>query len=218
VVDAPEELRPGPGNRTCGDLLEASEQIAVTAAREANEVVRARVHLLEKGRLRIDEPVGAQNPSDLADGPLGLDEVLEHRLDDHGVDALVGERKLVRIGDELREWADVDVEPDGAEPPIRIESLDPVPHGAAPDYEQGRGLLESREQEIDIPRRNGVEWLPTRSQPVGKALEGPGVSGRRLACPTCEILLPEDAVLEIDENGDPAHSWKRSWSTQGASR
>src|SRR5262249_6163410 len=26
------------------------------------------------------------------------------------------------------------------------------------------------------------------------------------------------AELEIDEDGHPAHSWKRSWSTQGASR
>src|SRR5262249_49132913 len=97
----PQELRPGAGDWTRGDLVEGPEKVAVTAARVADEVVCARMHLLEKRRFRIDETVAAERPLDLADDLIGMEYMLENRLNQHSVDALAGKGDLMCVGDEL---------------------------------------------------------------------------------------------------------------------
>jgi hypothetical protein len=73
--------------------------------------------------------------------------VLDDGLDEDGVDALVGEGDLVRVGDELCERAAVDVEPDDSRPAIGVDRVDAVAERpAADDDHEGRCSGEKRQQ------------------------------------------------------------------------
>src|SRR5437588_8450779 len=138
MVDAPEQLRAGPRDRTRGDLVKAAEEIAVATARVAIEVVRTRMHLLKKGCLRVGEAVFPKHSVNLLDHVAWLEHVLEYGLDDDSIHARVGQGDLVGVGDELGHWAAVDVERDQAESSVGVECLDAVSDRAATDHEHDR--------------------------------------------------------------------------------
>ena len=75
---------------------------------------------------------------DLADDLTGVENVLDDGLDQDGVDALLGEGDLVRVGDELRERAAVDVEPDDPCPAIGVDASTPLP-SVPPPTTRARG-------------------------------------------------------------------------------
>src|SRR3712207_5461474 len=139
-------MRPRSGDGPRGDLVEAPEQVAMTARGEAGEVVRPGVNRVEKRRLRVDEPVRAQYAVDLVhDGPRGED-VLEDGLHDDGVDRLRPQRYPVRVGDELHERRRADIEGDHPLRPVAVNRLDAVPDPAAADDEDGGGWPRQRRQ------------------------------------------------------------------------
>src|SRR5438132_11824739 len=139
VVDAPKQLRPGPSDRTRRDLLEAAEEVAVTAARVASEVIRTGMHLLQERGLRVHDSPFAQHSVNLTDHLMRIEHVLENGLYDHSIDALVCERYLVCVGDELNHRGAADIEGDDAQPPIGVERIDTVADRTAADDEDERG-------------------------------------------------------------------------------
>jgi hypothetical protein len=64
--------------------------------------------------------------------------VLEHRLDDKGIDALVRRWTSVSIGDELNGRASVHVDRESAQSSGGVESLDAFADRSAADHEDER--------------------------------------------------------------------------------
>lgn len=134
VVDAPEQLGPRSGDRSGIDLVEPPEQVPVAAGGETGEVVRAGMHVLEEGRLGIDEAAVAQHAVNLGHDLTGIEDVLEDRLDDDGVDAPVGEGQGVPVSYGDREIARVEVHSDDLDiRPGSVEGIHPVTKGAPAD-------------------------------------------------------------------------------------
>ena len=112
VIDAPEQLRTRPGDRSGIDLVEPPEQVAMAARREADEVVRPGVYLLQERGFGVDEPAVPEHSVDLRDHASGVEHVLQDSLDQNGVGASVGQRDLMGVSDELGVRATDDVEAD----------------------------------------------------------------------------------------------------------
>jgi hypothetical protein len=81
----------------------------VSAVGEAGEVVSALVYVLKERGLGIDEARRAQDPMDLLSNDVGLQYVLKHRLYDDAIKGLAHEGNTMPIGDQLDEWAPIDV-------------------------------------------------------------------------------------------------------------
>ena len=121
------------------DDRESLEKRPVATVGEPREVVRPLVYGLQEGRVRVHESVVSEDPVDLVHDLPGLEDMLEHRLDHDGVDRSRGEGDAVRVGDELGQWACVDVERDQVDVVCFVEIVDLVAHGPTPDDEDARG-------------------------------------------------------------------------------
>jgi glycosyltransferase involved in cell wall biosynthesis len=159
VLGGPQQDGPGPGHRTGIELAEPAEQVAVAAGGEPGEVVPARVDLLQERGLGVDEPVRPQHPVDLGDHPGRIEDVFQHGLYDDRVEAAVGQRDRMGVGDELGEVAAVQVEADDVDP-ARVELLDAVAEAAAADDENPGGPAEQHQQPPHVGPGDPVRRLP----------------------------------------------------------
>jgi glycosyltransferase involved in cell wall biosynthesis len=166
VVEAPDELGAHAGDRAGVDLGEPPEELPVPAEGEAGEVVRPGVHLLEERRLGVDDTLGTQDPVDLAHHDVGGEHVLEHGLDDHGVDAAVPQRDRVRVSDQRGRPAGEDVEAEDVRAEGRVvQALRPVADAApADDEHQAATVGEQAEEPRDAVLRDPVAGFDDASE------------------------------------------------------
>jgi glycosyltransferase involved in cell wall biosynthesis len=170
VVEAPQQLGAGAGHHAGVDLLEPAEEVAVPARGEAGEVVRAGVDVLEERGLGVHEAAVGQDPVDLGDDLPRVEDVLEYRLDDHGVDAAVRQGNGVGVGDDVRQVAAVEVQANHLDVGTgRVERVQPVAEPSPADDEHpagpGRQPVAHQGQQLrDVALGDPVERLPDASQ------------------------------------------------------
>ena len=171
----------------------------MTAAGEPDEIVGTGVNLLEKRRLGVDEATGSKYAVDFTHDHARVEDVLEDRLDDDGVDALAGERDLVRIGNELRHRTSADIEREDADVRSGIQRFDAIPDRPRADHEhQRRGSRQEREQFLDVRRGNAVQRLPPRAQRGRDGVDRPPTL--RTSAVRSQIFGSNDATVEVDES------------------
>jgi hypothetical protein len=169
----------------------------------------------------VDEATTAKDPMDFADDLAGFEDVLEHRLDEDGIDALVGERDVMGVGDELRERAAVDVESDDPRPAVLVDGIDAVAQRpAADDEHERRRSGKEGQQQLDVARRCRVERIPQGSQPHRELIDRPAVGARVRdragALRRSKLALVHDGSLEIDERGRAPDHGEAPWCGEGA--
>jgi hypothetical protein len=138
----------------------------MTASREASEVVRTSVDLLHEGRLGIHQAAVSKNSMNLPDNRHRVEHVLEDRLHDDCVDAACRERDRVRIGDQLSDFAAVEVQANELDVvSARVDAVQTIANGATTDDEDpARPASQQIEHLQHVSLGNLVERLPDASQ------------------------------------------------------
>ncbi len=135
LSDGPREFGTDAGYLARLDKREASKQPAVATLSEAGKVERSFVHVLEERRVGVDEAVRLKDAMNLGYDASRIENVLEHRLNHHAIDACIGQGDEVRVGDELRKARRIHVERDHVELRIIVQLLEATSDGAAADDE-----------------------------------------------------------------------------------
>lgn len=138
----------------------------MTTGREASEVVSTSVDLLHEEGLGIHQSTVGKNSMNFPDNRGRVEHVLEDRLHDDCVDAACRERNSVRIGDQLGDFAAVEVQSYNLDViRARIEAVQTIADGATPDDEDpARPAGQQIEHPQHVSLGNLVERLPDASQ------------------------------------------------------
>jgi hypothetical protein len=150
----------------------------------------------------------------LADHGPGFEDVFQHRLDDHGVHGLGRQGDAVGVGDDLGQWARVDVEGQHVDVGRAVKLFESEAQVAPPDHQYQRrspdGMIGNRpviveeqgQQMPDFVSGDGVGRFQPDHRPAAQPSEPPVVpSERRRAAGGPELRSRDDARFEVDENG-----------------
>ena len=162
MVEAPQRGGAQPGGRAGVDLVEGPEEVPVPTRGEAREVMRTGVDLLHEGGLGVDEAPVLQDPVDLVNHDLRVEDVLEDGLHDDRIDTPRGERYGMGVGDQLGDAAAIEVESDHLDVVAgAVEGLEAVSdRAAADDQHPGRAVSHQVQQSGDVALGDPVEGFP----------------------------------------------------------
>src|SRR5918994_352138 len=149
----------------------------------ASEVVRTAMYLLKKWSFRVNETMSAQDAVNFTHDLRGIQNMLQDRLNHHGVDAARCQGDVMRVRNELCRLAAVNIEPDDTYAGISVQALDTASNRSASNNDDACRRRKKLEHEPDIPRSYPILRMPQWPQRARKALDGPLTrTGYRLGC------------------------------------
>jgi hypothetical protein len=105
----PDQTRSRPHRHASLNLLEVPKEPAVSKIGEAGEVVLPHVHRLHEGCVRDHEPAFAQDASHFRHHLFGVEDMLEHRKQEHAINCIVADRQFHSVADDIDVWTEYHV-------------------------------------------------------------------------------------------------------------